>query len=281
MAAGMKFLLTGAGGLLGQTLQDHCPSGCELVALSHSDLDILDANATQEALAFHKPDAVINCAAYTAVDLAETEVDLALALNATGPSHLARATASAEVLLVHLSTDFVFDGEKQSAYLETDTPSPLSVYGHTKAIGERKIREHQPNNHLIVRTAWLYGDRPPGFPHLLLRLAARGALRVVTDQRGSPTYAPHLAKGLFKAIGSRARGTLHLAGGGTATRHEWAVELMKALGQAVPVSEAVSADFPTAATRPSNSTLSSAHPADLTLPSWQNGVADFVRALEA
>lgn len=275
----MRALIAGAGGLLGEALQLARPSDWELIALRRSELDIVDPMATQAAIERHQPDVLVNCAAYTAVDDAETEVDCALAANATGPAHLARATASADIPLVHVSTDFVFDGAKATAYTESDPVSPLSVYGHTKAIGERAVRQHQPN-HLIVRTAWLYGTRPPGFPHLLRRLSERGELRVVTDQRGSPTYAPHLAAAIFEALRKGARGTLHLAGSGSATRHEWAVELMKALKSTTPVYPAVASDFPSAALRPANSSLASEHPSGIVLPPWTVGLQAFADSLE-
>ena len=270
----MKALLTGAQGLLGSTFQQHCPPQWNLIACGHSDLDILDPSAIQSALQHHQPELLINCAAYTAVDQAETEVDLAMQLNATGPSLLAKHTAEAGIPIVHISTDFVFNGEKRDAYCETDPLAPLSVYGHTKAIGERFIRQNNPE-HLIVRTAWLYGDRAPGFPHLLLRLAERGTLRVVTDQRGSPTYAPHLVSGLVQAVEQQCRGTLHLAGSGSATRYEWAQFLMQQFDTNVRVDPAVAADFPTPARRPENSVLESDHPSSIQLPHWHQGVQHF------
>ena len=251
----MKVLLTGARGLLGHAMQRACPENWKLVALGHSDLDILEPAAIQMAITAHQPTAV-------------------------GPAHLARATAAAGVPLVQISTDFVFDGAQTGAYLESDPVAPLSVYGLTKAIGERAVREHQPD-HLIVRTAWLYGDTPPGFPHLLLQLARKhGELRVVTDQQGSPTYAPHLAAGIFHALKAKVRGTLHLAGGGSASRYEWALALMNALNHSTPVTRALSSAFPTAATRPPNSTLSSEHPSGLALAPWIDGLEEFVRSVE-
>ena len=270
----MRVLLTGANGLLGSTIQEHFPASWELVALGKEALDIRDAARIAHQLQHYQPDVLLNCAAYTAVDKAETEVDLAMSLNATGPSLLAQATASVEVPLVHISTDFVFDGTKPSPYLENDSISPLSVYGHTKALGERFVRQHNPQ-HLVVRTAWLYGDRAPGFPHLLIKLAQRGALRVVTDQRGSPTYAPHLAEGLFRAIANQCRGTLHLTGAGSATRYEWAECLMEHLQVDVDIGEALASDFATDATRPENSALHSDHPGKFQLPDWRDGVAAF------
>jgi dTDP-4-dehydrorhamnose reductase len=271
----MKVLITGAHGLLGSTFQAHAPDDWTLLCHDKDSLDITDADALSASLDRLQPELLINCAAYTQVDQAESEVDAAMELNGTAPGLLAAATARAGIPLVHLSTDFVFDGKKDAAYLESDATAPLSVYGHTKRIGEEAVREAAPD-HLIVRTAWLYGDRPPGFPHLLLRLAERGRLKVVTDQVGSPTYAPHLVHGIVAAVQAGARGTLHLAGAGSTTRWAWAEQLMKAAGFHIPIDEATSADFPTPAARPASSVLGSAHPSAIGLPTWQEGLQDFV-----
>jgi len=271
----LKVLLTGANGLLGSSFQAHAPGHWQLLCRGKTELDIRDLQAIRKELAASQPQVLINCAAYTQVDQAESEVDSAMVLNATAPGLLAQATAEAGIPLVHISTDFVFDGAKTEAYRESDAVGPLSVYGHTKRIGENAVRAANPD-HLVVRTAWLYGDRPPGFPHLLLRLADRGRLKVVTDQRGSPTYAPHLVLAIVAALESGARGTLHLAGSGACTRWEWAQTLMKAAQIDIPIDTATSADFPTPAERPANSVLGSEHTSGVGLPDWQDGVQAFV-----
>jgi len=261
---------------LGSTFQQHAPPDWSLVCHDKDTLDITDPTAIQEALARESPDVLVNCAAYTQVDQAESEVDAAMVLNGTASGLLAAATAAVGIPLVHISTDFVFDGKKQGAYTEAEATAPLSVYGHTKRIGEEAVRERNPD-HLIVRTAWLYGDRAPGFPHLLIRLADRGRLKVVTDQVGSPTYAPHLVQGIVAALEHKARGTLHLAGTGSCSRWEWAEHLMRCMKQSVPIDEATSADFPTPAERPASSILVSNHACGIRLPDWKQGVEDFVR----
>jgi dTDP-4-dehydrorhamnose reductase len=271
----VKVLLAGANGLLGSTFQEHAPAHWELLCRGKTELDVCDLQGIRDELASSQADVLINCAAYTQVDQAESEVDSAMVLNATAPGLLAQATAEVGIPLVHISTDFVFDGAKTEAYRESDGTGPLSVYGHTKRIGENAVRAANPD-HLVVRTAWLYGDRAPGFPHLLLRLAVRGRLKVVTDQKGSPTYAPHLVAGIVAALESGARGTIHLAGSGACTRWEWAHALMKAVQIDIPIDTATSADFPTPAERPANSVLDSEHACGVRLPDWQEGVQDFV-----
>ena len=275
MDRALKVLLTGANGLLGSTFQAHVPAHWHLECRDKTGLDIRDEAAVRAELALLQPDLLLNCAAYTQVDLAETEVDAAMTLNATAAGVLAQATESLGIPLVHISTDFVFDGKTDTAYAESHPTAPLSVYGHTKRIGENAVRTANPN-HLIVRTAWLYGDRPPGFPHLLLRLAERGRLKVVTDQVGSPTYAPHLVAGIVAAVEAGARGTLHLAGSGECTRWTWAETLMQACDISIPIDTARSSDFPTPAQRPARSVLVSEHPSGIQLPPWQDGIRDFV-----
>jgi len=271
----MKALITGGNGMLATRIQAEVPSGWSLVCMGRTHLDICDRNAIDRAIHTVQPDVLINCAAYTQVDRAEDEVEAAMLANATGPAILAEACSAADLHLVHLSTDFVFDGRKASAYVEEDLTDPLSVYGHTKRIGEEVIRA-TTEKHLIVRTAWLYDDHPPGFPHLLMRLSKNGQLRVVTDQIGSPTYAPHLVNALFQAIDANASGTLHLAGSGETSRWAWAQKLVELTGINIPVHEAQSADFPTAAQRPARSVLASTHPCGIQLPSWEEGLRCFV-----
>lgn len=274
----MKVLLTGANGLLGSAFKAHAPAHWELFACGKSDLDIRDLKAIRNKLDPTQAQVLINCAAYTQVDLAESEVDAAMVLNGTAPGLLAQASAEAGIPLVHISTDFVFDGAQPDAYTESCETAPLSVYGHTKRIGENAVRAANPD-HLIVRTAWLYGDRPPGFPHLLLRLAEGGRLKVVTDQRGSPTYAPHLVAAIVSALDAGARGTIHLAGSGACTRWEWAHALMASVGIEIPIDTAISADFPTPAERPANSVLSSEHGCGVVLPDWREGLQAFSEKL--
>jgi len=209
----MRILLTGAGGQLGRALQVALERH-QLIALERRELDITDPAAVREALRRHRPELVLNAAAYTRVDGAESEPEAAFAVNAEGPRHLAKASAAGGIALLHMSTDYVFDGTANCPYDESAPANPRSVYGASKLAGEQAVREHNPR-HLIVRTAWLYHTVGHNFPTTMLALAGRGEVRVVDDQRGSPTYAPHLTAAIARLIESGAAGIYHLAG----TRH--------------------------------------------------------------
>jgi dTDP-4-dehydrorhamnose reductase len=234
------------------------------VALPHAEADIADRAAVEAAITRHKPTLVVNAAAYTKVDLAETEVEAARRGNETGPAVLARACAAAGVPLVHISTDYVFDGTKSGAYRESDPIAPLGVYGRTKAAGEAAVRAALPQ-HIILRTAWVYGEFGANFLKTMLRLAAtRDELRVVADQRGCPTSTRDLAEAIL-ALAPRmiARepvfGTYHFAGTGVTTWHGFASRIVAAqaplTGRKPPVVPITTAEYPTPARRPANSEL--------------------------
>ena len=195
-----RILLTGAGGMLGHDLVSVL-SGREINPLTRSELDITDAKAVEEAVSGH--DVVINAAAYTKVDDAETHRDEAFAINAEGPRNLARSAHAHGATLIQLSTDYVFDGTAKDPYSEDSPLNPVSVYGQSKAEGERAVLSEHPEGTIIVRTAWLYGEHGPNFPATMLRLAhERETLSVVTDQIGQPTWTHDLAtwiKGLIDA----------------------------------------------------------------------------------
>jgi dTDP-4-dehydrorhamnose reductase len=190
----MKILLTGAGGQLGRELMEQGPArGLEFLAPPHSRLDVTDRAAALAAVGAGGLDLAVNAAAYTAVDDAESHADLALAVNRDGPANLAAACARAGLPLIHLSTDYVFDGQGTRPYRETDPASPLGAYGRSKAAGEERVRKRLAE-HLIVRTSWLYGVYGRNFVKTMLGLGReRAVLRVVNDQRGCPTYAADLA----------------------------------------------------------------------------------------
>lgn len=274
----LRVLVTGAYGLLGRTILDHAPESWRITGLDRDDMDIGDAESIELALTKHRPDIVINCAAFTDVDGAEANPFGALLVNEVGPRLLSFAANQHGARLIHISTDFVFDGEKSTPYVEGDKTKPISVYGETKLGGEQSVREIC-EDHLIIRTAWLYGDYGRNFPEIMRQLAERGPLKVVTDQSGSPTYAPHLAKAIVSNIESGLQGTVHLAGQGICTRMEWATELFAQLGGDVQIDSALTADFPTPAKRPQQSALTSEREDAALLPSWQSGVADYCRGL--
>ncbi|HUU33258.1 MAG TPA: dTDP-4-dehydrorhamnose reductase, partial [Vicinamibacterales bacterium] len=209
----MKLLVTGASGQLGRQLQ-RLAGAHDVVAFDRQSLDITRLADVRDAVRAHRPGIVINAAAYNQVDRAETEPDAAFAANALGPRNLALATAETSAAIVHVSSDYVFNGRKGAAYHEYDRPDPLSVYGHSKLAGEQAVQQANPK-HYVARTAWVYEPHGHGFAHAICRLAAaQPEVRVVNDQFGSPTFAEDLARGILQLIETQAYGTYHLAGGG-------------------------------------------------------------------
>lgn len=264
----MKILVTGAKGQVGSAL---CRLGAqtafEVVGLGSQDLDISDESAIRDIMVNVRPDVIINAAAYTAVDKAEQEQEQAYRTNAEGPAYLARAAAAADIPLLHFSTDYVFDGSKESSYVETDPVAPLGVYGTTKLAGERAIQAGH-SKHLIFRTSWVFGLEGHNFPKTILRLAAeRPEIRVVADQWGCPTYADDIARAVFDVLsvyqkkGSLDWGLYHYAGQPSCNWHEFATYLLgiafeMKLIAAIPRTTRIStAEYPTAAKRPANSRL--------------------------
>jgi len=271
----MKLLVTGASGQLGRQLQ-RAAAAHAVVTYDHRGLDITSLAAVREAVTAHRPDVVINAAAYNFVDRAETEPDQAFAGNALGPRNLALAAAEVSAAVVHVSSDYVFNGRKGAPYHEFDVTDPLSVYGASKLAGEVAVRQANPK-HYVVRTAWVYEPQGHGFAQTICRLgAAQREVKVVDDQFGSPTSAEDLADGIVRLIGTGAYGTFHLAGGGgPASWRDFAVSLFQALGldcEAVPVS---SAAFPRPAARPAFAALTSLQDPRIQLPDWRDGVARF------
>lgn len=274
----MKILLTGAAGQLGQALLAAL-DGHEVIAVDIEDLDITGLGSVQGALAKFKPELVMNAAAYTDVDGAEANVEPAYRANALGARNLALATAASSCPLLHVSTDYVFDGTSRRPYHEYDLPRPLSVYGASKLAGEEAVRLANPR-HYVVRTAWLYHSSGKNFPKTVLELARKQEeLRVVNDQHGSPTYAPHLARAIAKLIETGAYGTYHLAGSGGSTWFELTRALFDRMGignQVVPVS---TAEFPRPAPRPRYAVLATIQDPPILLPPWEEGLAEFARAV--
>jgi dTDP-4-dehydrorhamnose reductase len=275
----MRVLITGAAGMLGTDVQaaarDH-----DVVALSRTELDITDREQVTAAVADARADAIINCAAYTNVDGAEADPDAAGAVNATGPGLLAEAAAATGAWLVHVSTDYVFDGTKTTPYLESDPTGPRSVYGSTKLLGERAVAIAAPGRHTVVRTSWLFGTAGSCFPATMLRLAAeRDTLTVVDDQLGCPTFTGHLAPALVElAATQELPGVLHLAAAGECSWYEFAVEIMRATDTNVDVQPCSTDQFPRPASRPAYSVMRSERPGAPTLPDWHQGLTGYLSA---
>jgi dTDP-4-dehydrorhamnose reductase len=254
----MKVLITGARGQLGSSLLTCAPPEAIICACDRSRLDITDKQSVEALVRSEKPDIIINAAAYTAVDKAETDEEAASAVNATATGILADAARTGNARFVHVSTDFVFDGRSGTPYLPESPTNPLGVYGRTKLAGERLAGPDA----LIVRTAWVYAPKGGNFVRTMLRLMGeRPEVRVVADQIGTPTYAPGLAAGLWALATKGVTGTLHYTDSGAASWYDFAVAIQEEaiaaglLEVAVPIIPIRTVDYPTPAVRPSYSIL--------------------------
>lgn len=245
---------------------------------SPQGLDIADAAQVERILTAVQPSIVINCAAYTAVDDCESNRALAFRINGQGPGILAGFVRRIGALLVHLSSDYVFDGTKDGPYVETDEPNPLSAYGESKLAGERAIFE-EGAAHIIARTSWLFGPHGRCFPQRMLSLARREPeLRVVSDQIGCPTYTRDLAEAIVALISVNARGVYHVTNSGVCSWFDFAKETLLVANVATPVIAVSSKEMPRPAMRPQNSVLDSTkftRTTGLRLPAWQDALRDW------
>ncbi|MFI1920915.1 MULTISPECIES: dTDP-4-dehydrorhamnose reductase [unclassified Streptomyces] len=257
----MRWLVTGAGGMLGRdTVEELARRGEDVTGLDRTGLDITRPGSVARAFAAHRPDLVVNCAAYTAVDDAETDEARALLVNGEGPRLLAAACAAHGARLVHVSTDYVFDGAARAPYREDGPPSPRTAYGRTKLAGERAVRAVLPDAGVIVRTAWLYGVHGRSFVRTMLELEARrDTVDVVDDQRGQPTWSADVAAriaDLGPKAGRGATGVFHATAAGEATWYDLAREVFRALGADPDRVRPTTGDaFPRPAPRPAYSVL--------------------------
>jgi dTDP-4-dehydrorhamnose reductase len=294
----MRILLTGKDGQVGfELVRALAPLG-ELVAVGRADCDLLDAGALRALVRRAAPDVIVNAAAWTAVDRAESEPDAAFGVNARAPGMLGEEAARLDALVVHYSTDYVFDGAGQAPWTESDTPVPQNVYGSSKLAGERALAEACPR-HLILRTSWVLGAHGGNFARTMLRLAAeRERLTVVDDQFGAPTSAALLADLTAHLVRQYARegagafpyGTYHVVAAGDTSWYDYArfvLDTARAAGKPLragpeDVLPVQTATYPTAARRPANSRLDTRlfrHTFDLRLPPWQDGVLHVLRQL--
>ena len=259
----MKTLITGADGQLGWELQRTRPDAFDLIAFSHTELDITDRAAVSSALQKFQPDLVINAAAYTAVDKAESEKDKAYAVNAHGAANIAKAAETSQARLIHISTDFVFDGTKSRPYLPEDIPNPLSVYGVSKLQGEEAVLAETRNRALIIRTGWLYSAYGSNFVKTMLNLLAqKEKVSIVADQVGTPTWARGLAEAIYQfAALPVTHGIYHLTDAGIAGWYDFAAAIqeealrLEMLPSLIPLIPVRTEDYPTAAKRPPYSVL--------------------------
>jgi dTDP-4-dehydrorhamnose reductase len=271
----LKILLTGRNGQVGWELARLLPALGEMRSTARDELDLADADAVRRLVREARPQVIVNAAAYTAVDKAEAEPELAMRVNGTAPGVMAEEAKRLGALLVHYSTDYVFDGTKSSPYVEEDAPAPLNIYGSTKLAGERAIRQ-SGCRHLTLRTSWVYGPRGKNFYLTIAAKAAKGErLRVVDDQRGVPTTSRFLAEMTLALLAKEASGVLHLVPGGETTWYGFAREIVKLTKSSSEVQPIKSGEFPAAARRPANSVLDNRKAAallDAALPHWLQGL---------
>lgn len=280
----MKILIIGADGQLGSDCRIILAPEHTLITPSLAQLDLCDPSSVDKIITGENPEVIINCAAYTAVDKCEQEVNLCRRINADGPGILAEAAERVRSRLIHISTDYVFDGRKPvpEAYTEEDAVHPLSQYGVTKLAGEEAVRSHCAN-HLILRTAWLYSAHGPNFLKTMLRLTVQNPdreLKVVNDQYGSLTWSYTLARQIRRLLTTDITGTLHTTAEGYSTWYAGACTFLEAMGIAHNLRPCTTAEYPTPAHRPANSILANTRldkAGISTFVHWQDDIDVFVK----
>lgn len=285
----VRVLITGAAGQLGQALLATAGPDRRCIGLARSSCEIADADSVEAAMRAHRPQVVVNAAGYTAVDRAESEHEAAERGNAIGPAVLAEACLRHGARLVHLSTDFVFDGRGHRPYRPDDPTGPLSVYGRTKLEGERRVRAVAADRSLILRTAWLYDATGRNFVTTMVRLMReRGEVRVIADQVGTPTSSTSLARGIWMLVDAGATGTHHWTDAGVASWYDFAVAIRRlgaergVLPQSARVVPIATEEYPTPAVRPAYSVLDKREAwrlAGFVSPHWEEALAEVIAAL--
>ncbi|MFH1152277.1 MAG: dTDP-4-dehydrorhamnose reductase [Pseudomonadota bacterium] len=279
----MRIVILGCRGQLGSDCLRVFEKENGVVCAGHQDVDIADPEQVREVIGSHKPEVVINCAAFTRVDLCETEIDTAFRINAMGPGIIAGACRKSGALMVHVSTDYVFDGNREPplSYCENDATDPLSVYGRTKLEGEIRVTAESPDN-IVLRTAWLYGIGGSNFLKTMLRLTLNKPgtpIKVVNDQFGSPTWTLRLALQMEKLIKAGGRGLYHATSEGYCSWYELACYFLKQMEVAHTLVPCSTAEYPLPAKRPANSILENARlkRANINrMTGWRDGVDRFV-----
>jgi dTDP-4-dehydrorhamnose reductase len=278
----MKLLVTGAAGMLGHDVMLAAGNaGHDVVGYGRAELDVTDPGALARKFDLERPDIVINCAAWTDVDGAETSEQAAFAINGKGAGNVAAAANEVEARVVHVSTDYVFDGAKGAPYVESDQPAPLSAYARTMLAGEEAVAAAN-KRHFIVRSAGLFGIAGRNFVDTMLRLSeAQNEVTVVRDQVGSPTYTWHLAYGIVRLIEGLEYGIHHMVAAGQCSWYEFAREIFEQAQVECRVLSITSEEFGAAAPRPAFSALVSQREHAIRLPSWQDGLAGYLAQRKA
>ncbi len=277
----MRLLVTGAEGQVGREIVKHGGTlGHDVIAAGRADLNIADYASVSARFRHIRPDAVINCAAYNNVDGAEADWQTAYMANAIGVRNLANAAREANAMVVHYSTDFVFDGNASSPYTIADTPSPLNRYAKSKLLGERLLRDHC-ERFFLIRTSWVFGQGKFSFPLKVLGWAAANRkLRVSDDQVSSPSYSVDLAEATLRLVATGNFGLYHMTNSGSASRYEWTAHILKCIGWDGVLERGKSAEFPTPARRPAYSVLDNfplEHAIGTPMPAWQDATERFLR----
>lgn len=281
----MRLLVTGSRGQLGRALERAAPRrGHEMFGVDLPELDVTDRGAVLAAVHTILPEAIVNCAAFTAVDAAESQPESAMAANGAAVGHLAAAANEVGATLVQVSTDYVFDGRSARPYREDDPPGPLSSYGRSKLAGEREAAAAR--SHLIVRTSWLFGERGANFVEAIRRQLDAGnrTLKVVDDQHGCPTYAADLADALLRLLEVGARGIVHATNEGATTWWAFACEIVRQLGVPAEVEAIRTAATDRPARRPQFSVLDGSRMTELLgspLPPWQDALRRYLAGARA
>jgi dTDP-4-dehydrorhamnose reductase len=276
----VRILLTGRTGQVGWELERALPAIGEVLATDRHALDLADCDSIRRVVREAKPAVIVNAAAYTAVDHAESEPDAAMAINARGPAVLAEEAKRCRALLIHYSTDYVFDGAKRSPYLESDRPGPLNAYGRSKLAGEQAVAA-SGCRHLLLRSSWVYGPRGRNFFLTIARKASAGEpLRVIADQQGVPTESRFIAETTRALIERRAEGTIHVVPAGSTSWHGFAAAIVQRLGLSVSVEALSAAQYASATRRPAYSVLSHEKLASLlgAPPGWESLLDRCVKA---
>ncbi len=276
----MKVMITGAGGQLGQEMTKQAATrGYDTIPFTSRELDITVAGAVRGAILRHRPDAVINCAAYNAVDQAERDWKRAFLVNGLAVRNLALAAHEAGAVLVHYSTDYVFDGLSPRPYTIADRPNPLSRYGESKLLGEQAVRDHS-RRYFLIRTSWVFGPGNTNFAQKVIEWSRQNdRLKIVDDQVSSPTCTRDLADATFGLLETGQFGLYHLTNGGSCSRYEWAKYILDATGWKGVLLPAKSEEFPTPALRPAYSVLDNFGAAEVRgqeLPPWEDATRAYL-----